>query len=120
MIGLRLLLAAIFGVIATYTVVTIINHGWNLFPVFFGDIATMTWRGQFNVDFTSFLMLSALWVAWRHHFSLQGICLAILAFFGGGLILTVYLLVVSFSEQANLATVLLGKARARRACQSHP
>lgn len=36
------------------------SHAWNLFPVFFGDIAAMTWAGQFNADFTGFLLLSGL------------------------------------------------------------
>ncbi|CAN5810072.1 hypothetical protein BH11PSE8_BH11PSE8_33710 [soil metagenome] len=44
-------------------------------PVFVEDIFAMTWRGQFNVDFTCLLLLSGLWLAWRHRRSSVGIVL---------------------------------------------
>ncbi len=59
----RILLAVIFVAIAGYTAIVIANHGMNLLPVFFGDMATMAWPGQFNLDFMCMLTLSALWVA---------------------------------------------------------
>jgi hypothetical protein len=55
MVVLRLVLAAHLAVLAVYTAVVIANHGWNLFPVFFGDMAAMGWAGQFNLDFMGFL-----------------------------------------------------------------
>ncbi len=51
------------------------------------------WPGQFNLDFMGFLALSAIWVAWRHQFSAGGLGLAVLAFFGGMLFLSIYLLI---------------------------
>ena len=56
-------------------------------PIFFGDMAKFTWPGQFNLDFTTFLMLSGLWVAWRHHFSASGLILGAIAVVGGMLFL---------------------------------
>ena len=52
MTGFRVLLAAIFETIAVYTAVVIADHGMNLLPVFFGDMAKMEWPGQFNLDST--------------------------------------------------------------------
>ena len=107
----RLLLISIFTAITLYTAVVIANHGLNLLPVFFGDMAALAWPGQFNLDFMCMLGLSGLWVAWRHRFSGAGIALGVLAFFGGALFLSVYLLVESFRAQGNVAALLLGQRR---------
>ncbi len=69
MTAFRILLIVIFSVIVVYTAIVVADHGLGLFPIFFGDIATMGWPGQFNMDFMGFLTLSGLWLAWRHHFS---------------------------------------------------
>ena len=83
----RILLIIMFACIVGYTAIVVVNHGWNLLAVFFGDMAAMTWAGQFNVDFTCFLALSGLWLAWRHHFSPGGLALGVLGFFGGIMVL---------------------------------
>ena len=108
----RTLLVVIFICIFGYTAIVAANHGFGLLAVFFGDIVAMGWPGQFNVDFTSFLTLSALWLAWRHHFSPVGIALGMLGFFGGGLFLSVYLFLASFSAKGDMKELLLGKVRA--------
>ena len=59
----RTLLLLIWLVIAGYTALVVAHHGANLLPVFFGDIASLTWPGQFNLDFLCMLLLSGLWVA---------------------------------------------------------
>ncbi len=107
----RILLAVIFVAIAGYTAIVIANHGMNLLPVFFGDMATMAWPGQFNLDFMCMLTLSGLWVAWRHEFSPGGIALGVLAFFGGAFFLSAYLLIVTARVQ-DARTLLLGPGRA--------
>lgn len=104
-------MAVIFLIIVIYTIFVVKNHGLGLLPIFFGDIRAMTWPGQFNLDFLSFLILSATWMAWRNHFSPKGILLAILGFFGGMPILTIYLFILSFST-ADMKEILLGKNRA--------
>jgi hypothetical protein len=108
----RILLVVFFACILSYTVIVGINHGWNLFPVFFGDMAAMTWAGQFNLDFMSFLALSGLWLAWRHHFSPGGIALGVLGFFGGMSVLAPYLFFASYKAKGNMKVILLGKVRA--------
>ena len=109
----RLFLLACLITIVLYTGVTIANHGWDLVPIFFGDIATMAWPGQFNLDFTCFLLLSGIWVAWRHQFGAAGLALAPVAVFGGMLFLSIYLLVASFRCNGDVRAMLLGEARAR-------
>jgi hypothetical protein len=95
-----------------YTGIVGINHGWNLFPVFFGDIADMTWPGQFNLDFTCLLTFSGLWLAWRHHFTLGGLALGLLGIFVGTMVLAPYLLIVSFKANGDMKEILMGKMRA--------
>lgn len=90
MTGFRVFLSAVFLAILGYTLVTISNHGLGLVQVFFGDMAKMAWPGQFNFDFMSFVLLSGLWVAWRNAFSVKGMILALIAFFGGMLFLSAF------------------------------
>ena len=108
MILFRLLLMTFLVVILVYTSIVGLNHGWNLMPIFFNDIAAMTWPGQFNLDFMTFLALSATWVAWRNGFSVAGFALAVLAFLGGMLFLSIYLLVLSFRTCGDIRKVMLG------------
>ncbi|MBY0276387.1 hypothetical protein K2Z84_13660 [Candidatus Binatia bacterium] len=107
----RTLLTLIFVAIAGYTTVTIARHGMGLMPIFFGDIATMAWPGQFNFDFLCMLTLSGLWVSWRHRFSPAGLALGLLALFGGAFFLSAYLLVVT-SRTSDVRVLLLGEGRA--------
>lgn len=109
--ALRIYLSIIFVVILGYTSVTIANHGMNLLPVFFGDMATMAWPGQFNLDFMFMLTLSGLWVAWRHQFTPGGLALGLLAFFGGAMFLSTYLLILT-SRDRDVRRLLLGPGRA--------
>jgi hypothetical protein len=110
---LRIVLVVHLALLTAYTAVVIGNHGMTLFPVFFGDIAAMGWPGQFNFDFTGFLILSALWTAWRNSFSPLGLLLAVVAFFGGMAFLSIYVLILSLGAR-DIQDILLGSA-ARRA-----
>jgi hypothetical protein len=108
MVAFRLLLVVIILAVGAYTMVTIANHGMGLYPIFFGDIAEMTWRGQFNVDFLCFLILSGFWVAWRHQFSAGGLALGFAAFNLGAPFLAAYLLIVSYQTRGDVRLMLLG------------
>ena len=112
MTAFRLFLATLGLTILLYTLPVIANHGMDLLPIFFGDIAKMEWPGQFNMDFFSFLTLGATWVMWRHHFSLAGIALGFCVFAGGAPYLCTYLLVASFQANGDAKEILLGKKRA--------
>ncbi|MFM2301457.1 MAG: hypothetical protein RLZZ84_1193 [Pseudomonadota bacterium] len=100
--------------IISYTAATVANHGLNLLPVFFGDMAQMSWPGQFNADFFSFLMLGGLWLAWRHHFTLVGIAFGLFIFAGGMPFLASYLLFHSVRARGDIKMLLLGEVRARQ------
>ena len=108
---LRLFLFAALAAIVIYTAQVVITHGFDLITPFFGDMAAMSWPGQFNLDFMTFLLLSALWVAWRHQFSPAGLALAAIASVGGMLFLSIYLLINSFRPNATIESLLLGERR---------
>jgi hypothetical protein len=74
-------------------------------------MAKMGWPGQFNFDFMGFLALSAIWVGWRHRFRPAGLGLGLLAFFGGMMFLSLYLLIESYRTRGDIATLLLGPER---------
>ncbi|MEM6555256.1 MAG: hypothetical protein AAF642_05235 [Pseudomonadota bacterium] len=104
------LYALIFLIVLTvYTGIVMANHGANLVPIFFNDMAAMAWPGQFNLDFMGFLILSTLWIGWRHDYSLIGWLLTPLALFGGMMFLTVYLLIMSFRVDGDLKALLIGE-----------
>jgi hypothetical protein len=107
MLILRTVLVVHLAVLTGYTIVVIQNHGMNLLPVFFGDMAAMAWPGQFNLDFLGFLILSAIWTAWRNGFSALGLVLAVIAFFGGMAFLSIYLLILSLDTDS-IRDILLG------------
>ena len=112
MAAFRALLVVMLVVLAGYTATVISHHGWDLLSVFFGDMASMGWSGQFNLDFLFMLTLSAIWVSWRHRFSAAGVTLGVLAFFGGALFLSLYLLVVTRQVNGDPRRLLLGAADA--------
>jgi len=110
--GFRLLLAVMIAVIVGYTGAVGIAHGWGLLPIFFGDILAMTWPGQFNVDFSCFLVLSGLWLAWRNHFTAGAWALGLLGAVAGIMLLAPYLLWISFVARGDMKVILLGPGRA--------
>jgi hypothetical protein len=113
MLALRVLLASIVGTVLVYTGIVGATQGWNFMSVFFEDILAMKWPGQFNLDFSCLLLLSGLWLAWRHRFSSLGIALGLLALIGGAPFLCTYLFVASIQAKGDAKELLLGKARAR-------
>ncbi len=112
MTAFRAMLIAAWLTLTIYTGTVIANHGIGLFPIFFGDIAAATWPGQFNADFLCFLMLSALWTAWRNNFTATGLLLAAVAFVGGAGFLLPYLLFLSFKTRGDIDLLLTGRVRA--------
>ncbi len=97
--------------ICAYTLAAGNEYGWDLFTPFFGELTAFTWSGQFNFDFSTYLMLSGIWIAWRHQFSLSGILMAIVAAIFGILFFAPYLLVESIRTKGDMKELLLGKSR---------
>lgn len=112
MFAFRVLLVLITAAVGTYTAFVGFTQGWNFIPVFVEDILALTWRGQFNLDFSGLLLLAGLWLAWRHRFSPLGIALGAMTLVGGSSLLCVYLLIASLQAQGDVKALLLGSARA--------
>ena len=93
----RLFLLIIALSVIGYTLPVIQSEGiLILLPTFFGEMNNLNWQGQFNLDFLTFLLMSAFWTAWRNKFTLRGNLLAIGAFFLGAPYLAIYLIYLSF------------------------
>jgi hypothetical protein len=112
MTAFRAALVLLWLAVAGYTGVVVAHHGIDLVSVFFSDVRAMGWPGQFDLDFIGMLVLSGLWVAWRHDFSARGLGLGLLAAVGGILFLATYLLVLSLQSKGSMKEVLLGARRA--------
>lgn len=106
--GLLVLFLAVFG---AYTAAVVANHGIGFLQVFFGDLAAMGWPGQINLDFLIYVLLAALWIAWRHDFTPGGIALGLLALFGA-VVLLPYLLWATAKAGGDFRALLLGRRRA--------
>lgn len=111
--AIQLYLVTLLIGLGTYTLLVGQQHGWHLLPIFFSDIQSMSWNGQFNFDFMTFLSLSGLWVAWRHHFTPLGIVLGVIAVFGGMMFLATYLLLASRSAP-DIPALLIGDRTQQR------
>ena len=112
MTAFRVILVLLFLWVVGYTIPVLAEYGlMPLFPTFFGDMAALTWPGQFNADFFGFLILSATWVAWRNHFSPLGLGLAVVALVGGIPFLTAYLFIMSFKVNDDLRLLIMGPNR---------
>ena len=103
-----LLIIQIIGILV-YTGIVGYHHGWDLFTIFFNDLAAMTWPGQFNYDFMNFLILSGLWVAWRNRFSVFGIVLGVIASVFGIMFLATYLLILVSKYDGDMNKVFMGE-----------
>lgn len=111
---LRIYLVALFAGLAAYTLVVGAQQGWDLVPVFVSNVTRLTWSGQFNLDFMSYVSISAIWIAWRHQFRAAGIVMGAIAFFGGILVFAPYLVWASVKAGGDTLVFLLGKDRATR------
>ena len=76
---LRVVLIVMSVVIVVFSVTAILDGGLNLVTPFLQPIFAMTWQGQFNVDFTCYLVLSGIWMAWRGGFTRGSVALGIVA-----------------------------------------
>ncbi len=108
----RLVLVAIIAVVVGYTLPVVAEHGLNFLPYYIDDIGKMGWPGQFNMDFSAFMLLGSIWLMWRHHFAALGLLFGLIIFVGGAPFLCTYLLIASFQAKGDVKELLLGKTRA--------
>lgn len=106
MIIIRGFLSVIFISLLCYTGFVVSNYGWGKLPIYFGDLIAFNWNGQFNLDLLGYLGLSALWVAWRHKFSVAGLLNGVLASFFGMLYFAPYVLWQSLNAHSISALIL--------------
>jgi len=92
-----------------YTVIAIQNDGIDFLGRAQSFIISRNWVGQFTLDFACYLILSALWIAWRGKFSIKSIVLSIFASIFGIIFFAPYLLYLITVEKGNLKKVLIGK-----------
>lgn len=102
-----LLLLQTFGVLA-YTVIAIKNDGANVFLRAQEFVQSLTWIGQFSLDFSCYLTLSALWIAWRNKYSGRAVAFAIAALILGIIVFAPYVLYLLAREKGDLKRVLIG------------
>ena len=108
----KALLVVMCAAVFIYTLVAIGNEGVNLFATTGPSFLEFGWPGQFHLDFLTYLILSGIWVAWRHHFSGLGIILGVLASQLGIIFLSIYLLYAINKADGDMREVLLGRDRA--------
>jgi hypothetical protein len=105
---LKSLLALQTVAILVYTALSVRNEGWDLFTIFVNNLTSLTWNGQFNLDFSSYLLLSGLWILWRNKFSPASLLIGGVATILGILFFAPYLLYLLYVENGDLRKVLVG------------
>lgn len=88
----RTLLLAMIAALGILTITAVSQGGIDLLTPFLTPLLAGTWQGQFNADFTCYLILSGLWMAWRGGFTRASIALGVLASPLGILFFAPYLL----------------------------
>lgn len=112
MVQFRVLVTVLFVGIIGYTIMVVSNYGWNFFPTYISAIAEGSWQGQFTVDFSFYLLLSAVWITWRHRYSPLGFAMGGLALIGGMMFFAPYLLLASIRARGEITPFLLGSDQA--------
>ena len=104
----RTVLIAMTVALALLTIAAIAQGGFDLLSPFVLPILAGTWQGQFNADFSCYLILSGLWMAWRGGFTRQSITLGLLAPPLGILFFAPYLLWLLGRCNGDIKRLLLG------------
>lgn len=112
---LRNFTVLLFLVVAAHTAYTGFLHGWDFLSAFMTVLVSLTWPGQFALDFMCYLLLSGLWVAWRGGFTGASIGLGLLAAIMGMLVFAILLLVFIARSKGDIRKLFLGVHAARLA-----
>jgi len=106
---LRFLLFIQAAVLIFYSVIVVANEGWDFVSVALQNTADFSWSGQFGLDFTCYLMLSGLWVAWRGKFTASSIALGLVVMLLGIIVFAPTVLYFLFQTDGDIQKMLLGK-----------
>lgn len=104
----RFVLIAMTGAIILFSITAVLNDGFDLITPFLSPILALSWPAQFHVDFTLYLVLSGLWMAWRQGFSRGGVALGLLAAPLGMLFFAPYLIYLIAQTKGDPQKLLLG------------
>ncbi|ADB41686.1 hypothetical protein [Spirosoma linguale] len=105
---LRFLLLVQTIALLAYSYIAFQNEGANLLQLFFSNITSLTWNGQFNLDFSCYLTLSGVWIMWRNKFAPAAIVLGLSAMIIGIMAFAPYVLYLLTKENGDLKKVLIG------------
>jgi hypothetical protein len=94
--------------ILAYTIYVGSEHGWNFMNEAISNLRSLTWNGQFGLDFSSYLVLSGIWIMWRNYFSLKSILIAAAAMIVGMIVFAPYFLFLLVKEKGDICRVLIG------------
>jgi hypothetical protein len=110
---LLVLLGVLTITVGAYTVWAVHQQGWGLFGVFVRNLSSGGWEGQFALDFSCYLLLSGLWLMWRHRFRPWAVALGFAVMVLGIVAFAPYLGLQTVRAQGNLVHVLVGKRPGR-------
>lgn len=91
-----------------FTVLAINGHGFNWPAVAIGDLISLNWRSQFDVDFLIHLFLLATWVIWREGATPKAYLFGVLSVVMGGMFSFPYIIYASIKAKGNVKAMLLG------------
>jgi len=97
--------------IFTYSIGTISQQGFDFLTPYFTHLISGSWTGQIMLDFSMYLLFSALWIAWRGRFEGPAKILAGISLFGGMLFLAPYLAFLAFTS-SDVRNLVMGKQAA--------
>lgn len=104
----KILLTVQTVVVLIYTFIAYQTEGADLFSVFIANIKSLTWSGQFNLDFLCYLTLSGLWIMWRNKFSGNSVLVGIIAMILGIVFFAPFLLWLLHKKNGDLKRILIG------------
>ncbi|MEM7660596.1 MAG: hypothetical protein AAF399_31120 [Bacteroidota bacterium] len=105
---LKIILAVQTIGLLIYTFFTIQRDGANFFGAALEFATSLTWMGQFSLDFACYLILSTLWIMWRGKYSWQSLVIGSLAGILGIIVFAPYVFWLLVQEKGDLVRVLIG------------
>jgi hypothetical protein len=109
MTGFRLLLAAVWALVAAVTLSALAELGLcAALATFFGDLGH-PWRAQFYADLEAHLLLVGAWMIYREPSRGVGIACAVLTVLLGALFSLAYVLAASIRARGDARMLLLGE-----------
>lgn len=104
----KCMLVGFIVLLLLYTVKATQAHGFTLIDALVDNARGFKWSGQFNLDFSCYLILSGIWIMWRGKFAVPAIVTGIAASILGMLFFAPYLLYLLYIEKGDIKKFLLG------------